>query len=131
MPTAPADRFTLAPRIATTKPPVLKSSPMTQQILPKSSFSKPSRPSTRPVSSCCISSAFLPAPTYSGPHILFSSRVRSRKQSRLTLAYCAPSLPLRYSLRKGVDALLEKLGQGQPREHQDRQHAQQVTDGHD
>src|SRR5215217_5945631 len=110
IPTAPADRFTLAPRMATTKPPVLKSSPIKQQILPNSSFSKPLRPSTRPVPSCCISSRLSSGPYVLGSGYLVYSRVRARKQSRLTLVFCAPSLPLRHSLRKGVDALLEKLG---------------------
>src|SRR5215218_4594809 len=78
IPTAPADRFTLAPRVATTKPPALMSSPITQQILPKSSFSKPSCLSLCTVPSCCISS-YLSSGLFvlrytQVPDILFSSK---------------------------------------------------------
>src|SRR5215208_3793136 len=84
MPTAPADRFTLWPRIATTKPPAPKSSPTTQQILPNSSFSMPSCLSLCTVPSCSISS-FLSSGLFvlgctQVPDILFSSGVRSSKR---------------------------------------------------
>src|SRR5215218_2326900 len=78
MPTAPADRFTLAPRVATTKPPAPKSSPKTQQILPNSSFSMPSCLSLCTVPSCSISCFLSSGPfSCSGPDISFSSRARS------------------------------------------------------
>src|SRR5918994_6755845 len=59
MPTAPADRFTLAPRSATTKPPALKSSPTTQEILNKSTFSASSRSS--PLTMLSLISSRLPS----------------------------------------------------------------------
>src|SRR5215212_6362063 len=78
MPTAPADRFTLWPRIATTKPPAPKSSPTRQQILPNSSFSMPSCLSLCTVPSCSISCFLSSGPfSCSGPDISFSSRARS------------------------------------------------------
>src|SRR5918993_3832735 len=80
MPTAPADRFTLAPRSATTKPPVLKSSPTTQEILPKSNFSARMRSSpllTLPLISSRLPSWFLRSRVLS-PQFRLQERPASR-----------------------------------------------------
>src|SRR5215213_8889314 len=117
--------------MATTKPPYSRAAPSSSRSSPTAASASPCVHLRDRCPLVAYRPAFLPAPTYSGPDILFSSRVRSRKQSRLTLVFCAPSLSLRHSLRKGADALLEKLGEGKPRKHQGHQHAQQATDGHE
>src|SRR5215210_9521250 len=92
MPTAPADRFTLAPRSATTKPPALKSSPTTQQILPKSSFSASSRSSplpTLPLISSRLPSWFLRS----------QFRLQERLATRVSASHAAAvNLSVRVSL---------------------------------
>src|SRR5918998_711589 len=115
MPTAPADRFTLAPRMATTKPPAPRSSPTTQQILPKSSFSKPSCLSLCTVPSSCISSYLSSGPFVlrctQVPDVSFSSRVRSSKQYPTWRLSSEPYRSLLGPLFiEGFDALLENLG---------------------
>src|SRR5215218_1889372 len=115
IPTAPADRFTLAPRVATTKPPAPKSSPMTQQILPKSSFSKPSCLSLCTVPSSCISS-YLSSGLFvlrctQVPDVSLSTGVRSSKRSPTWRLSSEPYRSLLGPLLiEGFDPLLEKLG---------------------
>src|SRR5829696_4899588 len=130
MPTAPADRFTLAPRIATTKPPALKSSPTTQQILPKNSFSASSRPS-----SLCTDLLHI-ALHSSGPFVLrsgYRSLLGCEIQEAIPVG--VHLLSHRFLLGtvfvKVFDAPLEELGEGQSGEHQDQHHAQQAPDGYD
>src|SRR5918998_376167 len=101
MPTAPADRFTLAPRSATTKPPALKSSPTTQEILPKSNFSASSRSS--PLTMLPLISSRLPSWFLRSRVLHPQFRLQERPASRKRLSCCpANSLAWAFGLCQGA-----------------------------
>src|SRR5829696_4958460 len=101
MPTAPADRFTLAPRVATTKPPALKSSPTTQEILPKSNFSASSRSS--PLTMLPLISSRLPSWFLRSRVLRPQFRLQERPASRKRLSCCpAKSLARAFGLCHGA-----------------------------
>src|SRR5688500_6519451 len=105
MPTAPADRFTLAPRSATTKPPALKSSPTTQEILPKSTFSVSSRSS--PLTMLPLISSRLPS-RFFGPRVFTTQlRLQERPASRKRLS-CCPAKSLAWAFGLGQGAVVEQ-----------------------
>src|ERR687894_1695819 len=104
MPTAPADRFTLAPRSATTKPPALKSSPTTQEILPKSNFSASSRSS--PLTMLPLISSRLPSWFLRSRVLRPQFRLQERPASRKRLSYC-PAKSLAWAFGLGHGAVVE------------------------
>src|SRR5918994_4107156 len=105
MPTAPADRFTLAPRSATTKPPALKSSPTTQEILPKSNFSASSRSS--PLTMLPLISSRLPS-WFLGSRVLRPQfRLQELPPSRKHLS-CCPAKSLAWAFGLGHGAIVEQ-----------------------
>src|SRR5215208_232170 len=105
MPTAPADRFTLAPRSATTKPPALKSSPTTQEILPKSNFSASSRSS--PLTMFPLISSRLPSWFLRSRVLRPQFRLQERPASRKRLS-CCPAKSLAWAFGLGHGAVVEQ-----------------------
>src|SRR5215203_1370080 len=105
MPTAPADRFTLAPRSATTKPPALKSSPTTQEILPKSNFSASSRSS--PLTMLPLISSRLPSWFLRSRVLRPQFRLQERPASRKCLS-CCPAKSLAWAFGLGHGAVVEE-----------------------
>src|ERR671912_1340316 len=105
MPTAPADRFTLAPRSAPTKPPALKSSPMTQEILPKSNFSASSRSS--PLTMLLLISSRLPFWFLRSRGLRPQFRLQERPASRKRLS-CCPAKSLAWAFGLGHGAIVEQ-----------------------
>src|SRR5918993_1317833 len=105
MPTAPADRFTLAPRSATTKPPALKSSPTTQEILPKSNFSASSRSS--PLTKLPLISSRLPSWFLRSRVLHPQFRLQERPASRKRLS-CCPAKSLAWAFGLGHGAVVEE-----------------------
>src|SRR5919112_503247 len=105
MPTAPADRFTLAPRSATTKPPALKSSPTTQEILPKSNFSASSRSS--PLTMLPLISSRLPFWFLRSRGLRPQFRLQERPASRKRLS-CCPAKSLAWAFGLGHGAIVEQ-----------------------
>src|SRR5215213_8295971 len=104
--TAPADRFTLVPRIAKTMPPVPKSNPTTQQILPKSNFSASSRSSpllTLPLISSRLPSWFLRSR-------ILRPQFRLQETSSLSLRClsCCPVKSLAWAFGLGHGAVVEQ-----------------------
>src|SRR5918992_3385712 len=108
MPTAPADRFTLAPRSTTTKPPALKSSPTTQEILPKSNFSASSRSS--PLTMLPLISSRLPSWFLRSRVLRPQFRLQERPASRKRLS-CCPAKSLAWALGLGHGAIVEQRSQ--------------------
>src|SRR5215208_5740615 len=105
MPTAPADKFTLAPRSATTKPPALKSSPTTQEILPKSNFSASSRSS--PLTMLPLISSRLPSWFLCSRVLRPQFRLQERPASRKRLS-CCPAKSLAWAFGLGHGAVVEQ-----------------------
>src|SRR5919112_1168052 len=105
MPTAPADRFTLAPRSATTKPPALKSSPTTQEILPTSNFSASSRSS--PLTMLPLISSRLPFWFLRSRVLRPQFRLQERPASRKRLS-CCPAKSLAWAFGLGHGAIVEQ-----------------------
>src|SRR5918999_3049946 len=111
MPTAPADRFTLAPRSATTKPPALKSSPTTQEILPKSNFSASSRSS--PLTMLPLISSRLPFWFLRSRGLRPQFRLQERPASRKRLS-CCPAKSLAWAFGLGHGAIVEQRSKHPP-----------------
>src|SRR5918994_217312 len=101
----------LAPRSATTKPPALKSSPTTQEILPKSNFSASSRSS--PLTMLPLISSRLPSWFLRSRVLRPQFRLQERPASRKRLS-CCPAKSLAWALGLGHGAIVEQRSQYPP-----------------